>query len=221
MPLSVQLIHRSLVHSTTAVEHHTMIPHWLCLWQVSHTTRDTGLFPSLRWHWGLCHTVIPYWLTGISHHQGHRAFPLTTMTLRPLSYSDTILIDRYLTPPGAQGFSPHYNDIEAFVIQWYHTDCICDRYLIPLGFSPYYNVTEAFVIQWYHTDCDRYLTPLGFSSHYDDNEAFLLQWYHTDCVCDRYLTPPGTQGFAPHYDDIEAFVIQLEGKKHWKLYNPR
>lgn len=36
-----------------------------------------------------------------------------------------------------------------------------------------------------------------------------------------YLTPPGTQGFAPHYDDIEAFVLQLEGKKHWKLYNQR
>lgn len=37
----------------------------------------------------------------------------------------------------------------------------------------------------------------------------------------RYLTPAGTQGFAPHYDDIEAFVVQLEGKKHWRVYNPR
>lgn len=37
----------------------------------------------------------------------------------------------------------------------------------------------------------------------------------------RYLTPPGTQGFAPHYDDIEAFILQLEGKKYWRLYNPR
>ena len=36
-----------------------------------------------------------------------------------------------------------------------------------------------------------------------------------------YLTPAGTQGFAPHYDDIEAFVLQLEGQKHWKVYNPR
>lgn len=36
-----------------------------------------------------------------------------------------------------------------------------------------------------------------------------------------YLTPPGSQGFAPHYDDIEAFVVQLEGRKHWRLYNPR
>ena len=40
-------------------------------------------------------------------------------------------------------------------------------------------------------------------------------------IINSYLTPPGSQGFAPHYDDIEAFVIQLEGKKHWRLYNPR
>ena len=37
----------------------------------------------------------------------------------------------------------------------------------------------------------------------------------------RYLTPAGTQGFAPHYDDIEAFLLQLEGSKHWKIYQPR
>ena len=36
-----------------------------------------------------------------------------------------------------------------------------------------------------------------------------------------YLTPGKvSQGFAPHYDDIEAFILQLEGKKHWKVYNP-
>ena len=44
----------------------------------------------------------------------------------------------------------------------------------------------------------------------------------TDCSYNfSYLTPPGSQGFAPHYDDIEAFVVQLEGRKHWRLYNPR
>ena len=46
--------------------------------------------------------------------------------------------------------------------------------------------------------------------------------YLTDCTHNcSYLTPPGSQGFAPHYDDIEAFVVQLEGRKHWRLYNPR
>jgi ribosomal protein L16 Arg81 hydroxylase len=25
--------------------------------------------------------------------------------------------DRYLTPPGTQGFAPHYDDIEAFILQ--------------------------------------------------------------------------------------------------------
>jgi len=50
----------------------------------------------------------------------------------------------------------------------------------------------------------------------------VLQEYFGCCVgANVYLTPPGTQGFAPHYDDIEAFIIQLEGKKHWRLYNPR
>lgn len=28
-----------------------------------------------------------------------------------------VLIIRYLTPPGTQGFAPHYDDIEAFVVQ--------------------------------------------------------------------------------------------------------
>lgn len=31
----------------------------------------------------------------------------------------------------------------------------------------------------------------------------------------------GTQGFAPHYDDVEVFILQLEGKKRWRLYEPR
>ena len=36
-----------------------------------------------------------------------------------------------------------------------------------------------------------------------------------------YLTPSNSsQGFAPHYDDIEAFCMQLEGTKHWKVYEP-
>ena len=30
-----------------------------------------------------------------------------------------------------------------------------------------------------------------------------------------------SQGFAPHYDDVEVFIMQLEGKKRWRLYQPR
>ncbi|CAF0710194.1 unnamed protein product [Brachionus calyciflorus] len=35
-----------------------------------------------------------------------------------------------------------------------------------------------------------------------------------------YITPNDSQGLPPHHDDINAFVIQLEGKKHWLLYDP-
>lgn len=35
-----------------------------------------------------------------------------------------------------------------------------------------------------------------------------------------YLTPAGSQGLPPHYDDVEVFILQLEGEKHWRLYQP-
>lgn len=35
-----------------------------------------------------------------------------------------------------------------------------------------------------------------------------------------YITPGGSQGLPPHYDDVEVFVLQLEGEKHWRLYQP-
>ncbi|XP_015268517.1 PREDICTED: bifunctional lysine-specific demethylase and histidyl-hydroxylase MINA [Gekko japonicus] len=35
-----------------------------------------------------------------------------------------------------------------------------------------------------------------------------------------YITPPGSQGLPPHYDDVEVFILQLEGEKHWQLYQP-
>lgn len=34
-----------------------------------------------------------------------------------------------------------------------------------------------------------------------------------------YLTPPNSQGFRTHYDDHDVFVLQIEGEKHWRLYN--
>ncbi|XP_063344018.1 ribosomal oxygenase 2 isoform X3 [Pelmatolapia mariae] len=35
-----------------------------------------------------------------------------------------------------------------------------------------------------------------------------------------YITPEESQGLPPHYDDVEVFILQLEGQKHWRLYNP-
>ena len=34
-----------------------------------------------------------------------------------------------------------------------------------------------------------------------------------------YLTPPNSQGFRTHYDDHDVFVLQIEGEKHWRLYD--
>ncbi|XP_040907566.1 ribosomal oxygenase 2 isoform X2 [Toxotes jaculatrix] len=35
-----------------------------------------------------------------------------------------------------------------------------------------------------------------------------------------YITPQESQGLPAHYDDVEVFILQLEGQKHWLLYNP-
>ncbi|MEU7575106.1 cupin domain-containing protein [Micromonospora sp. NPDC049240] len=35
-----------------------------------------------------------------------------------------------------------------------------------------------------------------------------------------FLTPAGRQGFSPHHDPVDLFIIQLEGTKHWKLWEP-
>ncbi|KAL4608725.1 bifunctional lysine-specific demethylase and histidyl-hydroxylase MINA isoform X3 [Arapaima gigas] len=35
-----------------------------------------------------------------------------------------------------------------------------------------------------------------------------------------YITPQEAQGLPPHYDDVEVFILQLEGEKHWRLYQP-
>ena len=37
-----------------------------------------------------------------------------------------------------------------------------------------------------------------------------------------YLTPPGgARGLAPHWDDVDVWVVQVEGRKHWTVYERR
>ncbi|XP_071323854.1 ribosomal oxygenase 1 [Trachinotus anak] len=78
------------------------------------------------------------------------------------------------------------------------------------------------VWDFYERGCSlRMLNPQAFSSTVWSVLSILQEQFGSMAGANIYLTPPGTQGFAPHYDDIEAFVVQLEGKKHWRVYNPR
>ncbi|XP_051954124.1 ribosomal oxygenase 1 [Xyrauchen texanus] len=78
------------------------------------------------------------------------------------------------------------------------------------------------VWDFYESGCSlRMLNPQAFSSTVWQVLSILQEKFGSMAGANVYLTPPGTQGFAPHYDDIEAFVVQLEGKKHWRVYNPR
>ncbi|XP_068122251.1 ribosomal oxygenase 2 [Hyperolius riggenbachi] len=38
--------------------------------------------------------------------------------------------------------------------------------------------------------------------------------------CNVYITPSESQGLPPHHDDVEVFILQVEGEKHWRLYEP-
>ncbi|XP_054474739.1 ribosomal oxygenase 1 [Anoplopoma fimbria] len=78
------------------------------------------------------------------------------------------------------------------------------------------------VWDFYRSGCSlRMLNPQSFSSTVWNVLSIFQEQFGSMAGANVYLTPPGTQGFAPHYDDIEAFVVQLEGKKHWRVYNPR
>ncbi|TKS75499.1 Ribosomal oxygenase 1 [Collichthys lucidus] len=78
------------------------------------------------------------------------------------------------------------------------------------------------VWNFYESGCSlRMLNPQAFSSTVWNVLSILQEQFGSMAGANVYLTPPGTQGFAPHYDDIEAFIVQLEGKKHWRVYNPR
>ncbi|XP_066532221.1 ribosomal oxygenase 1 [Hoplias malabaricus] len=78
------------------------------------------------------------------------------------------------------------------------------------------------VWDFYENGCSlRMLNPQAFSSTVWNVLSILQEKFGSMAGSNVYLTPAGTQGFAPHYDDIEAFLMQLEGKKHWRVYNPR
>ena len=78
------------------------------------------------------------------------------------------------------------------------------------------------VWNFYSDGCSiRILNPQTFMPSVYAMNVKLQEYFHCMVGTNVYLTPPNSQGFAPHYDDIEAFVLQIEGKKHWKLYNPR
>ncbi|XP_041038838.1 ribosomal oxygenase 1 [Carcharodon carcharias] len=80
------------------------------------------------------------------------------------------------------------------------------------------------VVVWdfYKNGCSlRLLNPQVFSGTVWNVLSILQESFGSMVGANVYLTPPGNQGFAPHYDDIEAFVIQLEGRKSWRVYDPR
>lgn len=35
-----------------------------------------------------------------------------------------------------------------------------------------------------------------------------------------YLTPKNAQGFPAHYDNHDVLILQIEGTKHWRIYDP-
>jgi hypothetical protein len=43
--------------------------------------------------------------------------------------------------------------------------------------------------------------------------------FHCPVHANMYLTPAGSQAFAAHFDPHEVFILQLEGAKHWRLYD--
>ncbi|KAK7083514.1 hypothetical protein SK128_014647, partial [Halocaridina rubra] len=78
------------------------------------------------------------------------------------------------------------------------------------------------VWDYYNNGCSlRMLNPQTFHSRVWKCLASLQEYFNSFCGANVYLTPPDTQGFAPHWDDIEAFILQLEGKKRWRVYEPR
>ncbi|GAM28910.1 hypothetical protein SAMD00019534_120860, partial [Acytostelium subglobosum LB1] len=80
----------------------------------------------------------------------------------------------------------------------------------------------ATVWKHYKEGCSvRLLNPQTFNINVWRALASLQTHFQCGMGANVYLTPAGAQGFAPHYDDVDVFILQLEGKKIWRLYNPR
>lgn len=67
----------------------------------------------------------------------------------------------------------------------------------------------------------RLLNPQTFIPQVGMVVSVLQELFQCMVGANVYLTPQNSQGFAPHYDDIDAFVLQIEGSKHWRVYEPR
>ncbi|KAK0180287.1 hypothetical protein PV327_005947 [Microctonus hyperodae] len=88
--------------------------------------------------------------------------------------------------------------------------------------NPQGRALPSVVWDYYSNGCSiRMLNPQTYIKKIHTLNATLQELFGCFVGSNFYLTPPGSQGFAPHYDDIEAFILQIEGKKHWRLYNPR
>lgn len=87
--------------------------------------------------------------------------------------------------------------------------------------NPEGKATPVALWDYYQNGCSiRVLNPQTYNEKLHLLVTTLQEFFGSMVGINVYLTPPGSQGFAPHFDDIEAFVLQLEGKKHWKLYQP-
>ena len=58
-----------------------------------------------------------------------------------------------------------------------------------------------------------------FWNHLTKLCANLTQELGHKTVANLYLTPKHQTALSPHYDTHDVFVIQVEGEKHWKLYD--
>jgi len=87
--------------------------------------------------------------------------------------------------------------------------------------NPVGRVYPALMWDYYNNGCSiRMINPQYFHDTVWRLCATLQEHFQCMVGANVYLTPPGTQGFAPHWDDVDVFMMQLEGKKHWRLYEP-